>query len=70
MSLAASDNVGITQINLLVDGVFFGTVTRAPYNFQVNTTNYANGNHTLYAKVYDAAGNKTVTATVTISVQN
>jgi hypothetical protein len=70
VSVSASDNVGVTQINLLVDGVFFATVTRAPYNFQVNTTNYANGNHTLYAKVYDAAGNKTVTATVTISVQN
>ena len=54
VSLSAADNVGVVQINLLVDGVFFASVTKAPYNFQLNTRNYANGSHSLYAKVYDA----------------
>jgi hypothetical protein len=70
VTLTASDNVKVTQINLLVDGAFYATVTKSPYTFQLDTTRYANGAHSLYAKVYDAAGNKTVTATVPVTIAN
>lgn len=57
VALAASDNVGIASVSLSVDGVLVGTLNSSPYNFSWNSSNVADGNHTLTAKALDAAGN-------------
>ena len=70
VSASASDNVGVTSVQLLVDGAVVGSATSAPYNFSWNTTTLANGNHTLQTQAYDAAGNVGLSAIVTVTVSN
>jgi Bacterial Ig domain len=70
VSVSASDNVGVVQVNLLVDAVFVKAMKTTPYNFTLDTRTYSNGSHTLFAKIYDAAGNKTVTSSIAVTFQN
>jgi hypothetical protein len=57
VSVGASDNVGVKSVSLNVDGTLISTITTAPYNFSWNTTNVADGTHSLTAIATDAAGN-------------
>jgi C1A family cysteine protease len=66
VSISASDNVGIKSVALSVDGIVVSSLTAAPYNFSWNTTNLADGNHSLSAKATDAAGNVN-TSTITVA---
>ena len=63
----ASDNVGVTKVEFLVDGALRATDTSAPYGFSWDTHADGKGQHTLSAKAYDAAGN-TATASITVTV--
>ena len=69
-SATASDNVGVTRVELLVDGALQGTDTAAPYSWSWNTTTVANGAHTLTSKAYDAAGNVGTSVAVAVTVSN
>jgi lysyl endopeptidase len=70
VSASASDNVGVTQVQFLVDGAIAATDTTAPYSFSWNTTGLANGSHTLRSRAFDAATNSGTSATVTVNVNN
>ncbi|MCA9324742.1 hypothetical protein KDA23_01585 [Candidatus Saccharibacteria bacterium] len=70
VTIAATDNVGVTKVELFVDGVLKGTDTSSPYAIALNSSQLANGNHSLVAKAYDAAGNVGTSSTVTVSVTN
>ncbi len=64
----ATDNVGVTSIELDVDGVAVATATVSPFAFSWNTAASANGSHTLTVKAYDAANNVgSVSVSVTVS---
>ncbi len=69
VTASATDNVGVARVEFLVDGVAVGSATSAPYGVSLDTTKLANGNHTLEAIAYDAAGNN-ATATERVDVQN
>src|SRR5438132_2849785 len=67
----ASDNVGVVGVQFRLDGVDAGTeVTAAPYSISWNTTTASNGSHTLTAVARDAAGLRTASAPVTVTVSN
>jgi leucyl aminopeptidase len=66
----ASDNVGVTQVEFLVDGVVKGTDTSSPYSFTWDSTTAANGSHSLTARASDAASNSTTSAAVGVTVSN
>jgi subtilisin family serine protease len=66
VSATASDNVGVSGVELYVDGTLVATDTSAPYTFSVNTRKWSSGTHTLVCKAYDAAGNVGVSSPVTI----
>jgi len=71
VSANASDNVGVAGVQFLRDGVAFGAEdTSAPYSIVFDTTAVGNGQHTLAAVARDAAGNRTTSATVTVTVAN
>ena len=70
ISANASDNVGVTHVDLLVNGQSAGSATSAPYQFSWNSTGVANGAAQLKAVAYDAAGNLAQSAIVTVSVAN
>ncbi len=70
MNANASDNVGVAGVQFTVDGANLGSeITTAPYAASLNTTQYANGSHTVAAVARDAAGNKS-TASVSVTVSN
>ncbi len=68
VAIAASDNVGVTKVELYIDGSLAGPADIvAPYNFSWLTTVFTNASHVLKATAYDAAGNNssvTINATV------
>jgi hypothetical protein len=70
ISATGSDNVGVTKVDFLVDGVLLGTDTTSPYSASWNTTTATNGSHTLTAKASDAANNQTTSAPVGVTVDN
>jgi len=70
ISASASDNVGVTKVDLLVDGSVAGTMTSSPYVLLWDTTKSPNGTHTLQTKAYDAAGNTGLSTVVSVSVNN
>jgi PGF-pre-PGF domain-containing protein len=55
LTSTASDNVGVTGINIYVDGASKKTCTSSPCSTTAQT--YSLGNHTYYATASDAAGN-------------
>jgi hypothetical protein len=70
VNASASDDVGVTRVELYVDGALKATDTATPYTFAWDTTAYAAGSHGLFTKAYDAAGNVGTSATVTVTVSN
>ncbi|PKM14875.1 MAG: hypothetical protein CVV12_11635, partial [Gammaproteobacteria bacterium HGW-Gammaproteobacteria-2] len=66
----ASDNVGVSEVEFLIDGVLAGSDATSPYTLAIDSTALANGAHTLSAVAYDAAGNAGVSPTVGFSVNN
>jgi YD repeat-containing protein len=70
VTASASDNVGVTRVELSVDGALLATDSAAPYSASWNTTTATNAAHTLTSKAYDAAGNVGTSAAVTVTVSN
>ncbi len=63
----ASDNVAVTKVEFLVNGVVRGTDTTAPYSYDWNTVG-SPASSTLTAKAYDAAGNTKISTARTVTV--
>jgi hypothetical protein len=70
VTASASDNVGVTRVEIYVDSALEATLTSSPYAWSWNTTTAANGAHAIVSKAYDAAGNVGSSATVTVTVAN
>src|SRR5438445_658345 len=68
---SASDNVGVAGVQFQLDGLNAGAEdTTSPYSVSWNTTTASNGSHTITAIARDAAGNRTTSAPVTVTVAN
>jgi len=70
VNASATDNVGVTRVELFVDGQLRTSDTSSPYSFTVDTNTMANGAHTLQVRGYDAAGNVGTSSNVTVTVNN
>jgi subtilisin family serine protease len=70
VSANASDGVGVTRVELYVDGSLTGTDTSSPYLFAWNTATVSNGGHSLQTRAYDAAGNVGTSAAVNVTASN
>jgi len=66
VNVSASDNVGVANVELYVDGRLTATATSAPFATRWNARREASGPHTLQCKAYDAAGNVGTSAAVTV----
>jgi chitodextrinase len=67
---AASDNVGVSRVDLHLDGTLHATDTAPPYAFAWDTEAVSNGTHSLVAVASDAAGNAGTSPTVMVTVDN
>ena len=65
INATASDNVGVTRVEFLVNGALQCTDTAAPYSCSWRVPNPMNKTYQLQARAFDAAGNS---ATATVSV--
>jgi len=63
-----SDNIGVTRVELYVNGQKFATDDNAPFAFAWDTSAVSNGAYTLIAYAYDAAGNTGVSPTVSVTI--
>ena len=71
VTASASDDVGVAGVQFLLDGASFGAEgTTAPYSVSWDTTTASNASHTIAAVARDAAGNRTTSAGVTVTVSN
>jgi hypothetical protein len=71
VTASASDNRGVAGVQFQFDGTNGGGEdTAAPYSTAWNTTAWSNGSHTIVAVARDAAGNRTTSSPVTVTVSN
>jgi subtilisin family serine protease len=70
VDVTATDNVGVTKVELRVNGAAVATDTMAPYGFSWDSTTVANGMASLTVVAYDAAGNSGASAPVSVNVSN
>jgi len=71
VSANASDNVGVAGVQFQLDGANLGAEdTTSPYSVSWNTTTASNAAHTLTAIARDAAGNRTTSSAVVVTVSN
>src|SRR5947199_374658 len=64
VSVSASDNLGVSSVQLYVDGILRSTDSASPYSFAWDTTSVGNGSHSLMAKALDAGGNSGTSASL------
>lgn len=69
VSVSAADNVGVSKVELYVDGSLQGTQTSSSGDvYTLSWTTTAAGTHMLLAKAYDAAGNVGASTSVSVNV--
>ena len=70
VSVNAADNVGVSRVDLKVNGTVVASDVAGPYGFSWDSTGVANGMNNLVAVAYDAAGNVASSSTVQVNVSN
>jgi hypothetical protein len=68
VSVNATDNVGVSRVELLVNGALVALDTTTPFQFSWDSSTVAKGLVSLVAKAFDAAGNSQSSAAVTVNV--
>lgn len=69
VDIGATDNVGVSRVELLINGSKIASDTTAPYAFSWDSTNLVDGDAKITAQAYDAAGNS-ASHSVTVTVAN
>jgi hypothetical protein len=70
VTVAASDENGVSSVGLYVDGTLIDSDASAPYTFSWDSGSHADGSASLVARATDAAGNEGVSPAVTVTVDN
>jgi len=68
VDVSATDDVAIARVELFVDNRLYATATSSPYQFIIDATDLAPGQHPLRAYAYDASDNVSKTKTRRISI--
>jgi hypothetical protein len=69
VQISASDNTGVSAVELSVDGTSIGSTAISPYAFPWDSTLVPNGSHSFSARATDLRGNVSTTS-ITVNVQN
>lgn len=70
VSVSASDNVGVSKVELYINGTLFASDSSSPFSFTWDTTKLTDGSYSLKVLAYDSAGNAGQSASVTVTVLN
>ena len=66
----AQDNIGVSRVEMLVDGVVAGTDNAAPWEFTWDTDALNDGSRNLVARAYDAANNQGSSSVVSVTIRH
>jgi hypothetical protein len=66
----ATDDLGVTRVELVQNGVLTHTLTTVPYRVDCTQLAAAVGTQTLVARAFDAAGNMATSAPVSVTVED
>ena len=66
ITLQASDDNGVKQVKIYIDGSEVST----GYSYDWNTTTYANGSHSIYAKAWDYSNNEGTSTSINVITNN
>ena len=70
-SASATDNVGVSSVQFMIDGVLIGSpITSPPYQLNVNTTLFGNGKRVVSARAIDTGGNRSDAIARVVTVNN
>jgi hypothetical protein len=67
---ASTTGMTVDHVDFFLGGTVVGTATSSPYSTSWDSTNVANGSHTILARAYDTSGQSTDSATATVTVSN
>ncbi len=70
VTATATDDVGVTRVELFASGRFIASSEASPHSFTWDTRREPNGSGTLVVRAYDRAGHATDSAPVTVTVAN
>ena len=70
VSVSATDNLGVSRVELYAVNQLVGTVSTAPYAFTWDSTQVDDGEATLLAYAYDEAGNRGQSTVARVAVAN
>lgn len=70
LSANASDNVGVSRVEFLVNGNEVGEDASSPYGVAWNSTDVSDGRKTVTARAFDAQGNSAISAGRQVVVDN
>jgi thermitase len=70
IDVVADDNVGVVNVDLLVDGVYYASDGTSPYSFAWDASALSDGPHVLEAVASDSAGNSAHSTSLTVTVAN
>lgn len=70
VSIGASDNVGVSKVELFINGSLWASDSSAPYDIAWDSRLTANGSTALQAYAWDAAGNRGQSQSVSVTVSN
>lgn len=70
LHVTATDNVSVVKVEYYVDETINSASSLTPFNSLWNTSLIRSGQHTIYAKAYDADGNVGLSDKINVSVKN
>jgi beta-glucanase (GH16 family) len=70
IAVDAQDDRGVDRVTFYLGNQYITWDGKAPYSINFNTLNFINGDYVLTARIYDTAGNMTITNAVPVHIQN
>lgn len=70
VDVSATDDTAVSHVELLVNGITLASDAAHPYAFAWDSTSVADGSVAIAARAFDAAGNSTVSPSISVTVQN
>ena len=70
ITASASDDVGVIEVDFLVNNVSIGSDTTSPFEITWDTTSFADDRYDLVARAMDAVGNSTDSEVVRVDIDN
>jgi len=68
ISADATDNEEVKEVRFYIDGSFASLDEEEPYEYEWDTGNTRDTNHTIYAKAYDTSNNSSTSEVITVTL--